>query len=415
MADKKALLATLAIDEHEREAAAGTRPYVVAGLLLLVGLVAVWLWLKPAAQALAVETTAAAAAAGVASSGANTVLNASGFVTARLQATVSSKITGKVTGVFIEEGDVVEEGQLLATLDDSIPAANLELSRTQLRASLARLSEVEVQIQEAQLDFRRITELAQKDLASTADLDRARLGLQALQARLQAQVAETEVARSSVAVQEQQLGDTRILAPFSGVVILKAAQPGEMISPVTAGGGFTATGICTIVDMASLEIEVDVSESYINRVSPGQPVTATLNSYQDWQIPARVIAIIPTADRNKATVRVRVAFLQRDPRILPEMGVKVAFLEGAAEAPAEPRSVSGVLIPDHAVAAHAGGNRVFVVSDGRISPREVRLGGRLNGRRNVISGLDSGEIVVTGLDDDLIAQLEEGRRVALAE
>ena len=258
------------------------------------------------------------------------VLDATGYVVARREATVSAKVTGKVTEVFIEEGMRVEAGQLLARLDASIPKAELSLAESQLASARASLEEIRVQIRQGELDVQRTQGLAAKKLASAADLDKVELTLEALKARLERAQQDVVVADRNVAVQRQLLDDMEIRAPFTGIVVAKAAQPGEMISPISAGGGFTRTGICTIVDMDSLEVEVDVNEAYINRVQPKQPVSVALNAYPDDRIPAEVIAIIPTADRNKATVKVRIGLLEKNPRVLPDMGVKVAFLDQAA-------------------------------------------------------------------------------------
>ncbi len=351
-------------------------------------------------------------ASGAGAQASSAVLDATGYVTARRQATVSSKITGKVSEVFIEEGLVVEAGQLLATLDSSTQQVNFDLARAQYAATKSRLKEVEVQREEALLEHQRMIELEQKKLASKADLDRVRLAVDALDARLAGLAREIDVALKLVDVQQQQLDDMKITAPFGGVVIAKAAQPGEMISPVSAGGGFTRTGICTIVDMSSLEIEVDVNESYINRVSPGQPVSATLNSYPDWQIPSEVITIIPTADRSKATVRVRIGFIELDPRILPDMGVRVAFLQETAPE-AEKTELTGVFVPASAVYTLENRNVIYLVVDNRIVIREVRLGPRQGNNRNVIQGITSGDTLVTSLDAERASQLQEGAIVRI--
>jgi RND family efflux transporter MFP subunit len=328
--DKRALLDQLKIDRSAPEAGS-RRPLrwliaiaVVAG----IGFVA-WLVKFPSTQPVAappsVEAPAVAAMPVVAKRD-DSVLDATGYVVARRQATVSAKVTGKVVDVYIEEGMHVDEGQLLARLDDSIPRAQLALAESQLKAARASLDELKVQIRQAQLDLERVEGLAARKLASQADLDRARLTLEGLEARLKRADQDVRVADRAAAVQRQMVADMEIRAPFAGVVVAKAAQPGEMISPISAGGGFTRTGICTIVDMESLEVEVDVNEAYINRVQPKQPVAVSLNAYPNERIPAEVIAIIPTADRNKATVRVRIALLEKNPRVLPDMGVKVAFL-----------------------------------------------------------------------------------------
>ena len=351
--DKKALLDELRID---RDAPVqGRRPLrwfvliaVLAGFAFGGWIYGVPLLASPDAH---VQTVAARTAP--ATFAGDSVLDASGYVVARRQATVSSKTTGKVLEVLIEEGMVVEEGQLLAVLDDSIPRAQLALGESQLAAAQAALEEIRVNIRQAQLDVDRTGNLAERNLASLADLDRDRLALEGLQARLERARMDGIVAERSLAVQRRLLEDMEIRAPFGGVVIAKAAQPGEMISPVSAGGGFTRTGICTIVDMDSLEVEVDVNEAYINRVSPGQPASARLNAYPDFEIAAQVIATIPAADRNKATVRVRIGFLDRDPRILPDMGVKVAFLAEERPAAAATPEPPSVLVPKASVVRRA--------------------------------------------------------------
>ena len=256
---------------------------------------------------------------------AQTVLNASGYVTARRQATVSSKITGKVVEVLVEEGFKVEAGQVIARLDATNTMASLNLAQAQFIVAESSMEETRAVLRKVEKEFERIGELARNNVASASELDVAISELESLQARLRRQSNEVAVAASEVAVWRFQTEDAVIRAPFAGIVISKNAQPGEMISPISAGGGYTRTGICTIVDMSSLETEVDVNESYINRVQAGQTVLAALDSYPDWKIPCKVIAIIPAADRQKATVKVRIGFDKLDPRILPDMGVKVAF------------------------------------------------------------------------------------------
>lgn len=408
MNDKKALLSELSIDDEQRSTDNGPPRYVIAGISALVLAVATWFWLSSGHEPLAVNVASARLPNTASSS--NAVLEASGYVTARLQATVSSKYTGQVTKVFIEEGILVEKDQLLAKLDDTTQLAQIALSKAQLGATASRLNEVKVNLQEAELTYNRTIELAGKNLASQSDLDSTRLAVSALKARLASLGSEIEVGDKSLAIQQQYLSDTEIRAPFAGVVIAKAAQPGEMISPVSAGGGFTRTGICTIVDMASLEIEVDVNESYINRVTSGQPVTAVLDSYEDWQIPAKVITIIPTADRNKATVRVRIAFLESDTRILPDMGVKVSFLDDSPKQ-ASTKILVGVLVPGNSVTSLNNESVVFVVDGDIVERRVVRVGGRQGSARNITAGLAVGEKVITDLSEALIASLDNDQRV----
>ncbi|MBI3117878.1 MAG: efflux RND transporter periplasmic adaptor subunit, partial [Candidatus Hydrogenedentes bacterium] len=275
---------------------------VIALVLLAAAGAGYWWYNRP--QAVPVRT--AVVQESVSGGGGNTLLNSSGYVTARREATVSSKVTGKVVEVLVEEGMQVEEGQVLARIDPSNVEKSLNLAEAQLKSAREALSETRVNIERAEREYRRYKQLAAESIASQSELDSAEAETNSLKARLERQEAEIDVAGREVALWKQQLDDMIIRAPFAGIVTEKNAQPGEMISLMSAGGGFTRTGICTIVDMNSLEIEVDVSESYINRVQPGQPVEATLDSYPEWKIPAKVIAIIPTADRQKATVKVRV-------------------------------------------------------------------------------------------------------------
>ena len=342
-------------------------------------------------------------------SGTGSVLDASGYVIARRQATVSAKITGKVTEVLIEEGMRVQEGDVLARLDDTEAQAQLALARAQVTATRAQLAEIRAQLIQVERDYTRQQALAARQLISVQALEAALAQRDMLRARLASTEEQIRVAQESVAVAQVQLDNTVVRAPFSGVVIAKAAQPGEMISPISAGGGFTRTGIGTIVDMDSLEIQVDVNEAFINRVKPDQPVEAMLNAYPDWYIPGEVIAIIPTADRSKATVKVRIAIKQRDPRIVPDMGVRVAFLDPQPTQPA--RLTSGVLVPDATVRADGAAGVVFVYADGKVERRSVTLGQSVDGLRQVQSGLRDGERVVLSPPESL----QDGQAVKLAD
>jgi RND family efflux transporter MFP subunit len=367
---------------------------VAAGLAAL----AYGLWPTPAAEVRTAVASDSGPRAG--GSGGATVLNASGYVTARRQATVSSKFTGRVTEVLIEEGMEVEEGQVLARLDDSNLQPALALAEAQRVSSERGAAETEALLTEARLNLERTESLVQRQLASDAELDRARALASSLEAQLARKNADVEVAERQVDIYRQQLEDSIIRAPFAGIVVAKNAQPGEMISPVSAGGGFTRTGIGTIVDMSSLEIEIDVNEAYINRVAPGQAVVATLDAYPDWQIPCHVIAIIPTADRQRATVEVRVGFDELDPRILPDMGVKVAFQETVDEATTAPPAV-GVMVPAAALRREQGRDYVLVVRDGRLERRAVAAAAGPGETVTVSSGLAPGEAVVVEGPPDL--------------
>jgi RND family efflux transporter MFP subunit len=363
---------------------------VVLVLALLVALAAgYWFFLKPASS-IEVSTAIARELQGQTAA---TVLNASGYVTARRQATVSSKFTGRVTEVLIEEGMRVEQGQVLARLDDSNIRASFELAQAQWVSAQRGLDETETLLTEAVVNFERTSRLVERDLASEQEFDRSRAVSESLAAQLERKKADVEVAARQQDIYRLQLEDTIIRAPFAGVIVAKNAQPGEMISPVSAGGGFTRTGIGTIVDMTSLEIEIDVNEAYINRVTEGQGVMATLDAYPDWDIPCHVIAIIPTADRQRATVEVRVGFDELDPRILPDMGVKVAFQEVESTAPGQERP-RGVLVPASAIEPVDGKDYVFVVDRGRVERRAVATGDSRGSDMLISSGLTAGERVI---------------------
>ncbi|HUR36110.1 MAG TPA: efflux RND transporter periplasmic adaptor subunit, partial [Vicinamibacterales bacterium] len=352
-----------------------------------------------------VETAAVTQrAAGVQAS----VLNASGYVTARRRATVSSKITGKVIEVNVEEGMAIREGQILARLDDSQYRAALALAEAQAESARRNVRESEVRLNEARLALDRAQRLAADRLNTTADLDTARAQVDSYLARIDAGREQVRVAERQIDVERANLDNTVVRAPFSGVAVSKDAQPGEMVSPNSAGGGFTRTGICTLVDMRSLEIEVDVNENYINRVEEKQPITAVLNAYPDWQIPGHVITTVPKADRQKATVLVRIGFDPAprpasastsrdeplDPRILPDMGVKVTFMKQAA-AQAEGAGRPTTLVPKAAIRTENDQSYAYVVGPGGvIDRRAVRAGGTDGDRVEIVAGLASGERVV---------------------
>jgi RND family efflux transporter MFP subunit len=376
--------------------------------LLLIAVVATgvgaWRW-AAAERPISVETaqvTTRAAGAPAA------VLNASGYVTARRRATVSSKITGKVVEVNVEEGMAVREGQVLARLDDSTAKASLALAEAQAEAARRAVRESEVRLAEAKLTRGRVMQLVAERLATEAEVDAADAEVDSLDARIAAALKQVRVAERQIELERTNLDNTVIRAPFSGIAISKDAQPGEMVSPVSAGGGFTRTGICTIVDMRSLEIEVEVNESYINRVKAGQGVTAQLNAYPDWTIPAHVITTIPAADRQKATVLVRIAFEKLDPRILPDMGVKVTFL--AAKEPDAPAEAARpvLLVPRTAVRTEGDQSYAFVVAGGTVERRAVATGGVDGTRLEIVAGLSAGERIVV----EPPAGLASGAKVA---
>jgi RND family efflux transporter MFP subunit len=410
--DKKALLGQLRIDRTggETDAAAGRRPWVIGGAVLLAALIAAGLWLEfSGSGALPVHT---AMAQPIANGGGNaSVLDATGYVTARREATVSAQITGTVTQLLIEEGDHVKQGQVLARLDDTAQRAALTQAQAQLHSAQALLVQNQALLAQSERDVKRDEDLVKRSLVSQQAVEQARTQVDTGAAQLQSQRKQIDLAQANVRAAQVQLDYCTVRAPFAGVVIAKAAQIGEIISPLSAGGGFTRTGVGTLVDMDSLEIEVDVNEAYINRVLPGQPVESVLNAYPDWRIPSHVIAIIPTADRAKATVKVRIGLDAKDNRIVPDMGVRVSFLEDR-KTPADPQQrPRGVLVPSAALRKDGGEDVVFVLKDRKAQRRAVTLGGTNGDARQVLSGVSAGEAVIidapAGLKDD--AAVKEAR------
>jgi RND family efflux transporter MFP subunit len=386
-------------------------PWVVGGLVVVVAGLVVMSANRPV-------TVQAATARDAADPANASLLDASGFIVARRIATVSSKTTGRVREVLIEEGQRVEEGQVLATLDPIDADAQRALADAQLAASQSQIAQVEAQLVEAEASARRLSSLVKDRLVSRQQYDQAIAQRDALRASLVSARRSTEVAGRQRDVAAIGVDNTIVRAPFAGVITAKAAQPGEIVSPISAGGGFTRTGIGTIVDMESLEIEVDVNEAYIGRVQPGMPVEAVLNAYPDWKVPAEVIAIIPAADRSKATVKVRIALKLRDAKIVPDMGVRVSFLEKAVPGAPKP---TGVWVPSRSIrlaegdtAAKATRGTVFVIAgdaaDGTAQAREVALGEARDSDRRIASGLKPGERIV-----DDASKIEDGQRVVIAD
>ena len=379
MSEKEELLNNLKID-RSKEAVSEPFPTKIVSIIIgTIAIIGIGLWFLLAEEEVQEVTTFTVKSVNASGSSATSILDASGYVVARRRATVSSKITGKVLEVLVEEGMYVEKGQLLAQLDDRTYKADLEYAQSQLK--------------QAQIAFKSTSALIEGNFASPDEL--------------KTKEAIMEGAQALVKLSKQRVDDMQILAPFSGVVVYKAAQPGEMISPVSAGGGFTATGICTIVDMESLEIEVDVNEAFINRVESGQPVVANLNAYPKWDIPSEVIAIIPTADRNKATVRVRIGLLEKDERVLPDMGIRVSFLQKMAETSSERKE--GVVVPNEAVMNEGNTNYVMLVKNGRIEIKQIEVAEETSNYSRIIKGVRAGDKVVASYDQ----QLENNQKVTV--
>lgn len=410
--DKKALLGQLRIDRTADERAGIPRTWWIAGgalaALLVLALGAVLL-LRPGA---AIDVDAATAEPPAQGGTATAILQATGYVTARRQATVSAQITGTLTQVLIDEGDHVKEGQILARLDDTAQQASLAQAQAGLQAAEAIQVQIQAQLAQARRDLVRNEDLVKRQLVSQQALETASTQVETLAAQLESQKRQVKLSQASVDGAKVQLAYTIVRAPFNGVIVAKAAQVGEIVSPISAGGGFTRTGVGTIVDMDSLEFEVDVNEAYINRVQPGQPAQGVLDAYPDWNIPAHVIAIIPTADRSKATVKVRIAIDQKDPRILPDMGVRVSFLEetaapGSAAGKAAPPP-KGVLVPASAIVQRDNKSVVFAIEGDRVREQEVTAGPTFGDLR-LVEGIGAGTRVVRTPP----AEMQDHARVAV--
>jgi RND family efflux transporter MFP subunit len=399
------LLKELRIDRKAPPPPAPSRrwPWVVLAIAVLLVLAAGGWFALGRARPVQVRT---APVLSMGSAGANaSVLDATGYVVARRIATVSAQITGRVEEVMIEEGQRVEQGQVLARLDPINADAQRSLSQSQLASAQSQVDNVQAQLTQAEVEARRLDSLVAQQLVSRSQYDQQVATRNALRAQLETSRRNVKVARDQLAISRIGKDYTVVRAPFSGIVTAKSAQPGEIVSPLSAGGGFTRTGIGTIVDMDSLEVEVDVGEAYIGRVQPKMPVEATLNAYPDWKIPAEVIAIIPAADRGKATVKVRIALKLKDPRIVPDMGVRVSFLEQAAPARQQPQ---GVRVPNAAIVERDGKPVAFAVGDdGTVQQRAIQPGIALAQDRQVLSGLSAGEVVVL----EPPAELKEGSKV----
>jgi RND family efflux transporter MFP subunit len=394
-------LSALRIDERARRGPprGGRRVIVIALILLVAAAGAAFALLHEHAPE--VQVTAVKADKG----GRPALLNASGYVTPRRRATVAAKITARVNEMLAEEGMRVESGQVLARLDDSDAKVRLNAAIADRDAMAATVGDLRVNLGNAERELKRNDDLFRRGLIAEQQLDTMRTAVESYRARIALVREQIGASEAKIKMAQQDIDNCVVRAPFDGIVVSKDAQRGEMVSPVSAGGGFTRTGIATLVDMTSLEIEVDVNESYIARVREKQPVIAVLDAYPDWQIPAKVRTVIPTADRQKATVKVRATFDRLDPRILPDMGVKVTFLGNEPAKTAAGR----VLVPRTAIRDDGGKPAVFVHKDGRVERRAVGLGDVRGNDQEVTAGLSDGEeIVVAGAKD-----LRDGRRVTL--
>jgi RND family efflux transporter MFP subunit len=381
----------------------GKKIAVVIAVVAIVAAVGFGLWKWLGGKTVEV-TTVVAEELGSGPSLGNSVLNASGYVVARRTSTVASKVTGRVLEIFVEEGMDVKKDQVVARLDPVNLQTMLTMSERELDAARRNLAEIEVRLTEARRTLERNESLVKQQLISQQTLDGSHAEVNALAARLEASRAQVKVSESGLAIRRNDYNDLNVRAPFDGVIISKDAQPGEMISPLSAGGGFTRTGIATIVDMSSREIEVDVNEAYINRVKANQRVEATLDAYPEKTLAAHVVNIVPTADRTKATVRVRI-----EPFILPDMGIKVRFLDDTPTPTASqgPR----LRVPAVAVQRANGEAFVWVVNDKRVERRAVTVGAESEGQLEVLAGVTSGDELVS----PVVPGLEDGGKIKLKD
>lgn len=399
--DNKKLLGELRIDGRHREEDGGAAPrwlWPALALALVAALVAGAGWWFFGARPIAVQTVTATAPNPGGAAGA--ILQATGYITARRQATVSAQMTGTLTQVLIEEGDHVRKGQVLARLEDTALRAGLAVAQANILTAQAQVAQAQAQLAQSEADMRRQDKLVASGMVSPQAAEQARTAVAAFAAQLEARRREVEAARAQLAQAQVNFDYTVVRAPFSGVVTVKAAQVGEIISPLSAGGGFTRTGVGTIVDMDSLEVDVDVNEAYIGQVKPDMPAEAVLNSYPDWKVPAHVIAVVPTADRGKATIKVRVALEQKDARLLPDIGVRVSFLGSKAAVAAI--APGGVLVPARAIVQRDARSAVFVVVEGKAALRAVTPAPQDVGTMKLLpEGVKVGERVVLSPPESL--------------
>jgi RND family efflux transporter MFP subunit len=421
--EKVHLLKELRIDRSEPSVAAGHgsgRAWAITAGAVLALAIAVASLVPDHSKAVPVHVAVAQSVSSQSTGAGQSILDASGYVVARRQATVSAKITGRLNQLFIEEGQHVKEGQVLARLDDTNAIAALEQAKATVSQAEAAVVQARAAAEDIAPTYQRNQKQAEAGLISAEALEASKAAYDARQTALLVAQSDLAVQRAAVEVATRNLNDTIVRAPFTGVITTKNAQPGEIVSPLSAGGGFTRTGIGTLVDMDSLEVEVDVNESYVSRVVADAPAILKLNAYPDWQIPAYVVALVPTADRSKATIKVRVGFKSRDPRILPEMGARVSFLDRAAASGsgATVPSAQAVLLPEEAIQPGAAGaaamsapelGTIYVLHESRVEKRAVRLGGQERGRRLVLSGVSPGERVAIGD----FAALADGARITV--
>jgi HlyD family secretion protein len=387
MATKDADLSALRIDRSSQAAGSPRRSrskskIIGWSLAILVIVAALW-WIKNRLDP-GIEVQLATASL-TSPSQANAVLTASGYVVARRKAAVASKGTGTLVFLGVEEGDRVKKGQIIARLDDSDVAATLQRSQENLRLA-------EADLHDAQQNQERFRTLLKQGIVAQADYD-------VTEARYKRVIATIEAARFGVKESQVAVDNMRIVAPFDGTVLKKNADVGEIVAPL-AGAASSKAAVVTIADMSSLEVDADVSEANITRVAPEQSCEITLDAYPQQRYPGYVTKIVPTADRAKATVMVKIKFKEYDHRVLPEMGAKITFL--AAGAKTDAASVKPLLtVPAAAVATRDGRPVVYQINDDRAVEIPVTTGQKLAGLIEITSGLKEGDKVIGKVDDKL--------------
>jgi RND family efflux transporter MFP subunit len=362
-------------------------------------------------QVVTVSTTTGDGGRGTGASGSVAVV-ANGYVVARTKAAVSAKIPGRLAMLNVSEGSRVEKGAIIARLDNADYAAAVGQAEAGLASAKATLIEAQSDRDQMQRDYVRVRDIHAQNpnLVSPQDVENADSRARQAEARFGAQQARVDAAAASLRMAQANLENTYIRAPFSGTVLRKEAEVGEVVAP-SVGGGLTRGAVVTMADLATLEVEVDVNEAYIARIQGGQLARITLDAYPDTAFRGTVRQVVPTADRQRATVQVKVAIVDRDPRILTEMGAKVEFLEPPRAAPAGAEAVERVriMVPAVAVRSEDGRSVVWLVRDGRLQKRDVDAGPVSGSFREIRSGLSGGEqLLVGGIETP-----KEGQRVKL--
>ncbi len=360
-------------DDPARVPGGGRRRGWLVAAIVVVVLVAAGFALRSRPPQVQAATVAVSGGPGAAGDG----ITANGYVVARTKASVAAKLSGQLEFLGVSEGSHLRRGEVLARIESGDQQAALAQAR-------AAQAQAQASLEQGRRDLERAQRLATEQVLSPADLETARTHVDVLDAQL-------GQARAQVQLAEVNLENTRVRAPFDGTVLRKDAEVGEIVAPASAGGSLTRTSIVTMADLATLEVEVDVNEAYIAQIHNGHSAQITLDAYPDTSFAGRVRQVVPTADRQKATVLVKVSILDRDPRILPEMGARVVFRREPDRAGTAPRRV---LVPGDAVVRSGAAAGVWVIDGDRVAMRTVVLGAARGADLEVRDGLTGGERVV---------------------